>query len=53
MNLVGIESKADPIGSDSLLFNANSVIYFSYIGPKQVNFQCDDDEVRSVLDQHA
>lgn len=53
MNLVGIESKADPIGSESLLFSANSAIYFIYIGPEQVNFQCDDDEVRSVLDQHA
>jgi len=34
--------------SEWLLFNANSVIFQLY----QVNFQCDDDEVRFVLDQH-
>ena len=33
-------------------FNANSAIFKLYYG-EQVNFQCDDDEVRFVLDQHA
>ena len=33
-------------------FNANSAIFQLYYG-EQVNFQCDDDEVRFVLDQHA
>jgi hypothetical protein len=32
-----------------LLFNANSGIFQLY----QVNVQWDDDEVRSLLDQHA
>jgi hypothetical protein len=36
-----------------LLFNANSAIFQLYHGEtKQVNFQCKDDEVRFVLDQH-
>jgi hypothetical protein len=35
-----------------LLFNSNSAIFQLYYG-EQVNFQCDDDEVRFVLDQHA
>ena len=38
--------------SEWLLFNANSAIFQLYYG-EQVNFQCDDDEVRFVLDQHA
>ena len=38
--------------SEWLLFNSNSAIFQLYYG-EQVNFQCDDDEVRFVLDQHA
>jgi len=35
------------------LFNANSAIFSAISWREQLNFQCDDDEVRFVLDQHA
>jgi hypothetical protein len=47
------------IVSDWLLFKANSAIFqlsnvqLQRSAIQQVNFQCDDDEIRFVPDQHA